>query len=353
VAAANIIMTTNTAANTLESQHLTTTDVEEGDGLILHQNLPRDPAVDVWNRGFCLFCVASTFLVLLAAWQFIGTTVVYDIDAKWRPVVDIINASDIEELKYVHDVGEYGLQGLCFNSDSTLLYEFHTLGARVLQLSNATGSITSLKESRVYTSDEFPLIYNKQVAHIGGIDFAHSQIHGDEVWIATHSDGIDGEGAIIALDPLNLNIKTERMVRMQYNLDWVAHHDGVLYFGIFFNVKAIKRVLLDSLEPLPDLVLELPLHLHTQGINYVQSAAFDPEGRLVLLGDDYQCTIHFIEVKTGKWLKSQPLLLGSETDGITFNKVTNSLLVGFNREHSHEQVMGEAPMVSVIELQLF
>jgi hypothetical protein len=56
----------------------------------------------------------------LAAWQFIGTTVVYDIGAKWRPVVDIINASDIEQLKYVHDVGEYGLQGLCYNSDSTL-----------------------------------------------------------------------------------------------------------------------------------------------------------------------------------------------------------------------------------------
>jgi hypothetical protein len=107
-------------------------------------------------------------------------------------------------------VGEYGLQGLCFNSDSTLLYEFHTLGARVLQLNNATGSIISLKESRVYTSDEFSVIYNKQVAHIdrciGGIDFAHSWIHGDEVWIAMHSDGIDGEGAIIALDPFNLNI---------------------------------------------------------------------------------------------------------------------------------------------------
>jgi hypothetical protein len=59
-AAAIITMTTNTAANTLESQHLTTTDVEEGDGLIIHQSLPRDPAVDVWNRGFCLFCVASS-----------------------------------------------------------------------------------------------------------------------------------------------------------------------------------------------------------------------------------------------------------------------------------------------------
>jgi hypothetical protein len=43
-----------TAANTLQSQHLTTTDVEEGDDLILHQNLPRDSAVDVWNRGFLL-----------------------------------------------------------------------------------------------------------------------------------------------------------------------------------------------------------------------------------------------------------------------------------------------------------
>ncbi len=53
-AAAIITMTTNTAANTLETHHLTTTDVEEGDGLILHQNLPRDPAVDVWNRGFCV-----------------------------------------------------------------------------------------------------------------------------------------------------------------------------------------------------------------------------------------------------------------------------------------------------------
>jgi hypothetical protein len=83
--------------------------------------------------------------------------VVYDIGTKWRRVIDIINASVIEQLKYVHDVGEYGLQGLCCNSDSTLLYKFHTLGARVLQLNNATGSITSLKESRVYTSDEFPV----------------------------------------------------------------------------------------------------------------------------------------------------------------------------------------------------
>jgi hypothetical protein len=142
------------------------------------------------------------------------------------------------------------------------------------------------------------------VAHIGGIDFAHSQIHGDEVWIATHSDGIDGEGTIVALDPLNLNIKKERM--------------------------AIKQVLLDSLEPLPDLELELLLRLQTQGINYVQSAVFDLEGQLVLLGDDYRCTIHFIQVETGEWLKSQPLLLRSETVGITFNKLTKSMLVGFN-----------------------
>jgi hypothetical protein len=168
------------------------------------------------------------------------------------------------------------------------------------------------------------------VAHIGGIDFAHSQIHGDEVWIATHSDGIDGEGTIVALDPLNLNIKKERMVQMQYNVDWVAHHDGVLYFGVFFNVQAIKQVLLDSLKPLPDLELELLLRLQTQGINYVQSAVFDLEGQLVLLGDDYRCTIHFIQVETGEWLKSQPLLLRSETVGITFNKLTKSMLVGFN-----------------------
>jgi hypothetical protein len=50
----------------------------------------------------------------------------------------------------------------------------------------------------------------------------------------------------------------------------------------------------------------------------------------VLLDDDNQCTIHFIQVETGEWLKSQPLLLGSEMGGITFNKVTKSMLVGFN-----------------------
>lgn len=337
-----------------ESQQLTHHDVEEGDGLIMNHPVFHDPAVDVWNRGFCLFCVASTFLVMMAAWQFFGTTVVYDVDAKWRPIIDIINASDIEELKRLHDVGEYGLQGLCLNSDDTLLYEFHTMGARVLEMNSTTGSIVSLKQSRVFTNDEFPVIYNEKVAHIGGIDYASSDNHGEELWIATHSaDGIDGEGALIAVDPVNLDIKKERVVRTHYNLDWVAYRDDVLYFGGFFNVKSITRVFIDSLEPLPDLVLQLPSHLQEQGINYVQSAAFDFDGRLVLLGDDYQGTINFFDVNTGDWIKSQPLLLGSETDGITFNKATKSMLVGLNRRHSHEQVMGEAPMVSVIELQLF
>jgi len=334
-----------------ESQQLTH-DVEVGDGLV-HILPPRDPAVDVWNRGFCLFCISALILVGMATWQFMDTTVVYDVNAKWRPVVDILNASNITSLKFVHDVGDYGLQGLAMNVECTTLYEFHTLGVRVLRVNNVTGGVLEVLHTRVYTSDDFPIIFSQPVAHIGGIDYALSVEHGEELWLATHSEGIDGEGAIIAVDPVSLDVKKDRVVRAHYNLDWVAFHQGILYYGGFFNVKEVNRVDVATLESLDNLLLQLPPHLKQGGINYVQSGAFDFEGRLVLLGDDYQCTVYFIDIETGEFVKSQPLLLGSETDGITFNHATKSMLVGYNRKHSHEQVMGEAPMVSVIELQLY
>jgi len=332
---------------------------EEQQLIALEEGQDEEPLImtspTVWDRGFCsLACAASfTFLLLvlmaLYLYQFFGTGVEHD--AKWRPTVDILDASNIEELKYVHDVGDYELQGLAVSGNT--LYEFHTLGVRVLELDSANGSVVSLKTSRVYDGAvDFPLIVKQHVAHVGGIDFCSSESHGDELWIATHSGGLDGEGAIFAIDPRTLDVISSRAVRVNYNLDWVACKDGDLYFGEFFNVKRIHRVSLDKLETLPDVKLQLPRHL-SGGIDYVQSAAFDSEGRLVLLGDDYQCTIYYLDSVTGEFLGSQALLLGSETDGITFDFSRKAMLVGFNRQHSHEQVMGQDPMVSVIQLDLY
>jgi len=275
---------------------------------------------------------------------------------RWVPTADILNASGIRNLKFLGDVGDYGLQGLALDPrNETVLYQFHTLGARVMDLSPRTDrtQVVGVRKSRTYNgTTDFPLIYNQPVAHIGGVDLAHSQNHGTEIWIATHSDGIHGEGALWAVDPETLDVKTDRAVRVDYNLDWVAYHDGILYFGEFFNVQSVKRVSIDTLAPLTDLTLSLPDGYADGGLNYIQSASFDQKGRLVLLGDDYQCTVHMLDPATGALVGSQGLLLGSETDGITFDHNRGSMLVGFNRQHSHEQVMEQGPMISVIQLDL-
>mmetsp|Transcript_6593 Transcript_6593/g.14460 ORF Transcript_6593/g.14460 Transcript_6593/m.14460 type:complete len:400 (+) Transcript_6593:115-1314(+) len=281
--------------------------------------------------------------------------------ARWVPTVDILNASTsgVTDLKYLDDIDDNGLQGLAISSDGRILYEFHTMAVRVMQLDDATGStVIGVTKRRVYDgSVDFPPLIDDdggslEVRHVGGIDLAQSDEHGTEIWIATHSDGIDGRGALFAVDPDTLDVKTSRSVQVPYNLDWVAYRDGVLYYGVFFNVKLIHRVLLSTLQPLPDLELSLPEHLREGGINYVQSAAFDLDGRLVLLGDDYQCTVYYIDVGSGAVLGTQALLLGSEVDGITFDRTRRTMLVGFNRQHSHEQVMQMEPMVSVIKLEL-
>lgn len=345
-----ITMTTTSTSRDEEAQQLTAAgDVEEGGALFLVSG-KKDPIISLWNCGFCFFCLSCIVLTTLALFSFFQSTAIINETKRWRPVVDVLNASNISTLKYSHDVGNSGLQGLAFNRDCSILYEFHTLGVRVLNMNTTDSSVLSVAKSRVYTSNDFPVIYTKQIAHVGGIDYASSVENGQELWIATHSEGIDGEGAIVAVDPVSLSIKQDRMVRTHYNLDWVAHSNGILYYGEFFHVKSVKRVSLATLEPLPDLQLQLPPHLSDAGLNYIQSAAIDLEGRLVLLGDDYQCTVYVVDIDNGNYIQSQALLLGSETDGITFNHQTRSMLVGFNRQHSHEQVMGQDDMISIIQL---
>ena len=282
---------------------------------------------------------------------------------RWVPTVDILNASspsrtaadDVSRLKYLDDVSDYGLQGLALSSDDGILYEFHTMAVRVLQLDESGSKVVDVQKRRIYNGTvDFPrLLDGLEVAHIGGIDLSHSMEHGIEIWIATHSDGVDGRGALFAVDPTTLDVKATRLVNVPYNLDWVAYRDGVLYYGVFFNVRLVHRVELSTLHPLPDLVLSLPEHLSEGGINYVQSASFDLDGHLILLGDDYQCTIYCIDIESGSLLGTQALLLGSETDGVTFDRRRRTMLVGFNRQHSHEQVMQMEPMISVIRMELY
>lgn len=282
---------------------------------------------------------------------------------RFVPHRDILNqTSDENDLKYTDDVGNYPLQGLAIGSNDDgnhqkkLLYEVHTLAIRVLQL-DGDNDVGNVRARRVWDgATDFPPLRNGAVvAHIGGVDLARSAAHGTELWLATHSDGTDGVGGLFAVDPTTLDVVRDRSVLTDYNLDWVAFSNGVLYYGEFFNVRVVHRVAIDTLQVLDDLTLQLPDRLRGGGINYVQSAAFDFRGRLVLLGDDYQCTIYVLNVDTGELVHSQGLLLGSETDGITFvhsRGRENTMLVGFNRQHSHEQVMKQEPMVSVIQLVL-
>lgn len=139
---------------------------------------------------------------------------------RWVPIVDMLNASivgssstnsDTErqqpaiDLKSLADVGNHTL--LENHDHSTLLYEVHTLAVRVLELKEEDGSVQRLVQSKVWTSDDFPLLlHQQQVAHIGGVDLAHSDVHGTELWLATHSDGIHGMGGLIAVDTRALHI---------------------------------------------------------------------------------------------------------------------------------------------------
>lgn len=275
---------------------------------------------------------------------------------RWIPLGDILKSSSLSDLKYLRDVGDYELQGLAIDTDTKLLYTVHTMAVRVFMFQSypsteRTMAIVSEQTRRVWNPrQEFPLLLrNSTVAHLGGVDLSFSEKHGLELWMAAHSEGLNGPGGLVAVDALNLNPKRDRTVMSETNLDWVAERNGVLYFGEFFNVTRIHRVHLETLEPLSDVTLQLPDDLSGGGINYVQSGAFDKQGRLVLLGDDYQCTVYFINVESGEMVYSQGLLLGSQTDGLTF--YGDTMLVGLNRQHSHEQVMGEEPMVSVIQLE--
>ena len=361
---------------------------DEEDGLIRHQHTGISGSESKRQSPAChgrcfkpllLFVVVLLVLLLIVdvAMRTTTMTTTSTTGRRWVPQRDLLfqdTNHSLSTLRYTWDLQNYSLQGLALDTFSqqhedsiVLLYEVHTLSVRVLQLHRSSYTVLGVKNRRIWTAEDFPpLLDDTPVAHIGGVDLCrHNRDtdRDDELWMATHSDGIDGVGGLIAVDPNTLSYREGRKVLVDYNLDWVACSDsaGVLYFGGFFNVKQIHRVDLETLEPLPDLVVDFDRYPQyaQEGINYVQSASFDMEGQLVLLGDDYQNTIYSLEIPNDDdddnnnravLSSSQGLLLGSETDGITFDTRRNTMLVGYNRQHSHEQVMGMDQMISIIEL---
>lgn len=289
----------------------------------------------------------------------------------WVPMLDVLNATlagvDVD-VKSV-PAGFGGLQGIALSADS--LYTFHTSGARVLALALVDGgvAVAGVRAQRLYNlSRDFPMLVDLPVGHIGGIDLApapESGLGGEEksaeLWLATHAADIDRpQGALIAVDPTSLEPLPGRVAARtaERNLDWVAFGaaQNVLYYGEFFNVRQVLRVDASSLEPLSP----LPIRFNDTdphrvgGIQFVQSATVDhAAGTLVLLGDDYLNTIYTVDLATGLLLQYQPLLAGNEADGIALDPVRNFMYVGYNRQHSHEQTLGQNPFVSVLRFQNF
>lgn len=354
---------------------------DEEDGLIRHHHAGASDSKHQspvchgrCHKPLLLVLMILFSLLLMADVALRMTTMTTTTVRRWVPRRDLLFQNtnhSLSTLRYTWDVGNYSLQGLAVDSfsqqrvDSTiLLYEVHTLSARVLQLQRSSYTVQGVKNRRIWTAEDFPLLLDDTpVAHIGGIDLCRYSSATDpngELWMATHSDGIDGVGGLIAVDPDTLSYREGRKVLVDYNLDWVAcsDNDDVLYFGEFFNVKRIHRVDLETLEPLPDLVVDFDRYPQyaQEGINYVQSASFDTQGQLVLLGDDYQNTIYALDIHNDDCnncavlSSTQGLLLGSETDGIAFDRQRNTMLAGYNRQHSHEQVMGMDQMISIVEL---
>ncbi len=267
-------------------------------------------------------------------------------DTRWVPFTDVFNGSPVQPLSRFDDVGGYPLQGLALSS--RVLFVSYTLALRSLLFSSTTLVPDMILKTKVFEPSVLLEQLQVPITHFGGIDFSDSSSNGKELWIASHGSSND-TGALFAVDCATLAPKPRRLIKTDFNLDWVAQRDGTLYYGAFFEIRKIFRADLLTLKPYEPLVLSLDFFSPP---NYIQSASFDAQGNLLLLSDDYQTTLYNISLAEplATLQSTQALLLGSETDGLTFHKPTASMLVGLNRQHSHEQTMGDSPFASVVRL---
>jgi len=252
--------------------------------------------------------------------------------------------------------GGYALQGFSMGEDNAMLYAFYTKAARKFRLDPTSGSVEEILLEKIYNlGEDFGLIIENPVKHIGGIDLAKSDEHGEELWLACHGDGLAGEGALFAIDPVSLDVKRERIAARVSgkNWDWLAFDrmNERLLYGTFFNVTTLYWVGIQNL----DLSGSIEIKFNSTdpyrrgGFQFIQSAAVDARGDLFLLSDNFHTTIFKVNLETGMHMRAQNLFTGNEADGLTFNLQSGTMIAGFNRANSHEQTMGAPPIVSALE----
>ena len=79
------------------------------------------------------------------------------------------------------------------------------------------------------------------------------------------------------------------------------------------------------------------------GIQFVQGGTFGRDGRLWLVGDDYQSTLYKIDTSTGRLVSSQALLIGNDVGGLEYVPAPmDALLVGLNREGRSTRLASES-----------
>lgn len=302
------------------------------------------------------------------------------IDRCWMQTVDLRNDSvwTIEAsassgrwlshvVSAVKDNGLASTQGLAYRKEGTAdgsftIFESHTKGVRSYRINPKARKLTELRTVRYdYTADNFPQIvtptnHTDYIAHIGGIAYSSDK---DLIWMATHNDLKPHDqpvanqpykevGALLAIDPATLQPSGHMLFeRDDHAFDWVIINNDrhIGYASQFFNITIVKRFDTRTLEPMEDLVLQLPpLPTFQYGVQYIQSGTLAPDGSLYLISDDYHQTLLRFDPDSGKLLSSQRLLAGEECDGMVYIPMMDVLMVGFNHK-GHDKVKYESTYI--------
>ncbi|GBG25118.1 Hypothetical Protein FCC1311_013362 [Hondaea fermentalgiana] len=276
----------------------------------------------------------------------------------WVPGRDLLRTSKLEEeIWYEPGKGFEGLQGITIDDSFSKLYTFHMHGVRVFGLEPENGTISSVDNVHLYNmSRDFGTIIDRPFFHIGGVEWASSEEYGEEIWLATHAEEMNTEGALIAVDANTLQPKPDRVAARSKGegWDWITYHPGThrLYYGYFFNVTTVywvDIVDLDNDSGSFSIDFNASDPYREGGLQYIQSATIIPEtNTLLLFSDDVSNTMSHISLATGTALRHEPLFAGNEADGITYHAGRSTLIAGYNRQHSHEGKI----FVSILEYHL-
>lgn len=265
----------------------------------------------------------------------------------FRPVSDIYHSARASPLPTGPSFnGDYprmgGLQGLAYDARTAILYQAHTHGLRKMQLDADDLVFQTETDARLYNqTTDFRLIPTADqgdlpIVHFGGIAWIDGQ-----VLLAAHTELLaDNQsaagGVVVGVDAETLAPVPDIFVAhnpYQAN-DWVAVDPvtRVGYAGTFFNVTRVLRFDVDTQRALPALDLSGG---PADGVNFIQSAIVFQSSHLLLATNDFQTSLFYVDIETGRVVGRQSMLLGNEMDGLV-QVADDKLLMGFNRAHSHE-----------------